>query len=157
MLKNQLLQQALAKTEQGVQDKASYDKIYKSGLKVIYNKDTFQQLAQSVAQSKNPAQDIAKGIVAVLSVMAEKAKGTIPHAPLLQAGMALVLDALDFMEQAGLGKIDKSVLDEATSAYVDAILPLVGLTTGKLNAALGQIRDVSADPQRMAQYKGSLK
>jgi hypothetical protein len=75
---------------------------------------------------------------------------------LLQAGMALVLDALDFLEQAGMVKVDDDTLGRAVEEFVEAMLPMVGLSHEKMDQVLGQIKSVMADPQKMAEYEKSL-
>lgn len=156
MLKNTLLQQALDHVQQTVTDRDAFERIVAAGMKVIYNQSTFQTLVQNLRQSKDPVGDTAKGMVGVLQIMARKARGTIPAPALLQAGMALLLDALDFLEQAGMLKVDAKVLDQATEDYMNALLPTVGLSGDKMNSILSQIKQVMADPQKVAQYKASL-
>lgn len=155
MLKNQLLQQAQAKIEAGVADKERYSRLVKAGTKTIYDKGTFAQLSKAIADSQDPITDVAKGIVAVLSMMAHKARGTIPHEVMLQAGMALLLDALDFLEQSGMVKIDNQALDQATQEYIEAIMPSVGVSPQKMEETLASVKGVMGDPERMAQYKAS--
>lgn len=155
MLKNKLLQQALENVQQGVQDRDAFDRLVKAGTKIIYSQQTFAKLSQHMRASKDPVSDVAKGMVAVLNIMAHRARGTIPHAPFLQAGMALLLDALDFLEQSGMLKVDNAVLDRATEEYVEALLPTVGLTRERMDSTLAQIKAVMDDPQKMAEYRAS--
>ncbi len=157
MLKNQLLQQALTKIEEGVKNRDAYDRIVKAGAKVVYNKETFHQLSEGIAESETPVEDVAKGMVSVIAMMSQKAKGTIPQDALLQAGMAMMIDALDFMEQAGLIQVDKSTLDTATTEFLEALLPTVGLPAGKLGEVLSQVQTSMADPQKRAMYQGAAK
>lgn len=155
MIKNELLQQAAAKVQEGVQNKEAFDKLVKAGGKVIYDQKTFAQLSQGLAESQTPVEDIAKGMVAVLNMMAHRARGTIPHDALLQAGMALLIDALDFAEQAGLVKVGKEELATATTEFIEALLPSVGMTPGKLSDMLGQLEQTMADPQKVQAFKGA--
>jgi hypothetical protein len=156
MLKNELLQKAQAKIEELVRDRERYTKLVSAGTKTIYDKGTFAELSKAMADSQDPVADVAKGIVSVINMIAHKARGTIPHDVALQAGMALLLDALDFIEQAGMVKIDGKALDEATQAFIEAMLPSVGQTRQKLDAALSSVQGVMADPQKMEQYKASM-
>ena len=71
--------------------RSAFDKLVKAGSKVIYDQKTFAQLTQGLADSQTPVEDIAKGMVSVLNMMAHKARGTIPHDALLQAGVALLI------------------------------------------------------------------
>lgn len=156
MLKNELLQQALASVQESVQDKEMFERLVKAGTKVIYSKGTFQSLAQHLKKSEDPVSDVARGMVGVLNIMVHRARGTIPQAALLQAGTALLLDALDFLEQAGMVKVDAETLGRATEEFVEAMLPTVGLSHEKMDQVLGQIKGVMADPQKMAAYEKSL-
>jgi hypothetical protein len=153
MLKNQLLQQALAKVEAGVKNRDAYDKLVSAGTKIIYDKATFQKLSQGIAQSKTPVEDVAKGLVTVINIMLRQARGTAPQDAVAQAGMALLLDALDFMEQAGLVKVDKQVLGQATQTFIEALLPTLGLNPQRLQSALGSVKQTMSDPQKMAQFQ----
>jgi hypothetical protein len=155
VLKNELLQQAQAKIEEGVTDRASYDKLLAAGTKTIYDQATFAKLSASLAESENPVEDIAKGLVSLLHLIAQKARGTLPHDVLLQAGMALMLDALDFAEQAGLIKVDAATLDTATQEFIEAALPSVGLTAEKMAGILDGVKQTMGNPERMAAFEQS--
>lgn len=156
MLKNKLLQEALTNIESTVEDKDVFARMVKAGTKIIYNKKVFNGLSQQLRKSKDPAGDVARGMVAVLGLMLHRARGTISPASVLPVGMALILDALDFMEQAGLVKVDAAVVDRATEEYIEALLPRVGLSREKLDVVLEEIRQVMADPQKVEAYQQSL-
>lgn len=155
MLKNELLRKAQESIEQAVTDKERFARLVSAGTKVIYNEATFKQLAQSVADSKTPVEDVAKGLVAVLNMMAQKARGTIPHQTLLQAGMVLLLDALDFIEQSGLVKIDAQALDTATTEFIEALMPTMGMPGQKLGDLLVMLQQTMSDPQKMQAYQAA--
>jgi hypothetical protein len=155
MLKNELLQKAQAKIDEGAGNRQALDRLVKAGTKIIYDKATFEKLSEGIAQSPTPVEDVAKGMVMVLNMMAQRARGTIPHDALLQAGMTLLLDALDFMEQAGLVKVDNAVLDTATTEFIEGLLPTLGLTKEKLAGKLSELEQAMSDPQKMAQLKAS--
>lgn len=157
MLKNELLQRALSEVEGKAQDRASYDKVVKAGTRVIYNKATFQKLTQGLAESENPVEQIAKGIVGILNILARQSRGTMPPIAMLQGGVALLLDALDFAEQAGLVKVDNDVLSEAVTEYMEAVLPTVGLSSQKMQQVLQGVEETTRNPERMAAYQASLK
>lgn len=153
MLKNELLRKAQEAILTGVQDRDVFDRLVKAGTKVIYDQKTFGHLSKMMRESKDPARDVGRGVVIVLTQMAQRARGTIPPVPLVQAGMNLVLDALDFLEQAGFLKVTPQVLDEATEEFVEALLPALGLDGQKLQGLMGKVKTVMADPQKMQQYR----
>jgi hypothetical protein len=156
MLKNELLQRAQAEVEKNVADRASYDKIVKAGLQAIYDKAMFQKLTKGLRESQNPAEDIAKGMAGILTLLSKKARGTMPATAMVQAGAALLLDALDFAEQAGVLKVDNTVLDTAVTEYMEAVLPVVGLSSQKMQQVLQDVQATADNPERMAAYQAHM-
>lgn len=156
MLKNPLLQKAQVEVEKAVQDRPSFDKIVKAGVRVIYDKAMFAKLSQGLRESKDVVGDIAKGVVGVLNILKQKSRGTMPPIPMLQAGMVLLFDALDFAEDAGLTQVTADVLARATQEYVETVLPTIGLSSQKLQQVLQGVQETASNPERMAMYQKSL-
>ena len=157
MLKNPLLQKALAEIEKGVTNRDAYDKIVSAATKTIYDEKVFASISRGIAEAEDPVADAAKGIVAILGTLASKARGTMPHDAATQAGMALMLDALDFMEQAGLLKVDNETLDRAAQDFIEAMLPSTGITSDKLTAALADVQKVMGNQEQMRAYEAAQK
>ena len=154
MLKNPLLKQAQTKIESGVQDRDAYNRIVQAGTKVIYDKATFAELAKEIRQAQDPVTEIAEGMIGILGILYKQSRKTMPIPAMVMAGMSLLLDALDFAEQAGLVKIDKAELNKATTHYLNSLLPKFGLTPEKIDATLGQLGGTIKDPAKMAQIQG---
>lgn len=154
MLKNPLLKQAQTKIESGVQDRDAYNRILQAGTKVIYDKATFTELSKAIRQAQDPVTEIAEGMIGILGILYKQSRKTMPIPAMVMAGMSLLLDALDFAEQAGLVKIDKAQLNKATTHYLNSLLPKFGLTPDKIDATLGQLGGTIKDPAKMAQIQG---
>jgi len=154
MLKNELLQQAQTTVEKTVKDRAAYDKIVAAGTKVIYDKETFSELIKGIETSNDPVLEVADGIVGVLGVLYKQSRKTMPLTPMISAGMTLLIDALDFLEQAGMATIDKETLGKATTMYMNSLLSKMGLTPEKMQGMLSQVRSTMDDPQKMSQLRG---
>ena len=154
MLKNPLLKQAQTKIESGVQDRDAYNRIVQAGTKVIYDKATFTELSKEIRQAQDPVTEIAEGMIGILGILYKQSRKTMPIPAMVTAGMSLLLDALDFAEQAGLVKIDKAQLNKATTHYLNSLLPKFGLTPDKIDATLGQLGGTIKAPAKMAQIQG---
>lgn len=157
MLKNPLLQKTQDEIDKTVTDRASFDKIVRAATKTIYDKDVFDRISQGIAQSQDPVSDVAKGIVGIIGALASRAQGTMPHDVAVQAGMSLMLDALDFLEQAGLVQVDNAMLEKALNDFIEAMLPNTGLTAEKLGSALQQLAPVLGNEEQMAKFEASMK
>ena len=156
MLKNPILSKAQAEVDKQVQDRASYDKIVRAGLKAIYSKGTFGKLTQELVKAEDPVADVARGMVAIISMLSRQARGTMPPVATVQAGMALLLDALDFMEQSGMVKISEQVLEKAITEFMEALMPALGINQGRMDELLGQVQETMANPERRAAYEQHL-
>ena len=154
MLKNPLLKQAQTKIESGVQDRDAYNRIVQAGTKVIYDKATFTELSKEIRQAQDPVTEIAEGMIGILGILYKQSRKTMPIPAMVMAGMSLLLDALDFAEQAGLVKIDKAELNKATTHYLNSLLPKFGLTPEKMDGMLGQLGGTIKDPAKLAQIQG---
>jgi len=108
MLKNPLLKEAQAKIEAGVQDRDAFSRIVQAGQKVMYDQATFAELAKGLKDAQDPVTEIAEGMIGILGILYKQSRKTMPIPPMVLAGMALLLDALDFAERAGLVKIGKA-------------------------------------------------
>ena len=153
MLKNELLQQSQAKVEEGVKDRAAYDRIVTAGLKVIYDKKMFGQLIKGLDEAEDPMQAVGEGIQGILGILYKQSRKTMPIVPMLQAGTALLLDALDFLEQSGMAKIGKDELATATGAYINGMLPKMGLTPQKMDEVLARVKGAAQDPAMAQQFQ----
>jgi hypothetical protein len=154
MLKNPLLQQALAASEKNIKDRSAYDRIVTAGTKAIYNQETFPELIAGLEKAPDPVEAVAEGIIGVLGMLFQKSRKTMPIAPMIQAGLTLLLDAMDFLEQAGKIEVTKETVAQATSQYLEALTAKLGLDK-QMDGMLARLQPVMQDPQRMAQYKQS--
>lgn len=156
-MQNPLIIKTSENIEKGVkpQDRQAYDKIVMAGKKVMYSQQTHQELMQGLDQEPNKIKAVAEGIVGVLGMLFKQSRNTMPVTPMIQAGMTLMLDALDFLEQAGMIQVREAELDAATKSYMDAIMPKVGITPQMMQGVLSKTQGVMQDPQRMAQVQQS--
>ncbi len=154
MLKNPLLKEAQAKIEAGVQDRDAFSRIVQAGQKVMYDQATFAELAKGLKDAKDPVTEIAEGMIGILGILYKQSRKTMPIPPMVLAGMALLLDALDFAERAGLVKIGKAELNKATTHYLNSLLPKFGLTPEKMDGMLGQLVGTIKYPAKLAQIQG---
>ena len=75
----------------------AYHKIVNAGMKVAFDETTHKSLMQDLENSKDPVHDVAVGTVGLLITLHQQSKGTMPLAPMVQAGMTLMLHGLDYL------------------------------------------------------------
>lgn len=155
MLQNQLLQQAQAKLDESVTNQDAYERIVKAAMKAVYDKNVFDRITKGLVEAEDPIADIAKGVIAIIGMLAGRAQGKMPPDAALQAGFALLLNALDFAEQAGLVEINNETVERAATEYIEAYLPSIGITPEKMESTIKEVEAVIGDEEKMRQFKAS--
>lgn len=156
MLKNPLLQQAVEGIEGGVKDKEVHAKVVGAGLKVMYAQSTFDKLAEALNPDGDLVAQAGNAVMLVLNGLAEKARGSLKATDMISGGMVLMLNALQTLEDAELLKIEPSTLDQATTVFLNELLPKFGLTPDRMDELLGSVQETINNPERMAQYQASI-
>lgn len=156
-MKNQLLAQAEATIEKAVPPdmKNAYDRIMVAGMKVLFSEKTHGALIARLKDSEDPLSDTGKGAVGLIMTLYKESKGTMPVGAMIPAGMVLMLNALDYLDGAGVVAIDKPEIDIATEVFIDTLMPQMGLTPEKMEEMTGSVQGVMADQEKMSQYQGA--
>lgn len=150
-LNNPLLQQAEDKVESGLtpDNKANYDKIVLAGMHIGLDKGPSGILA-SLAKSKDPIADAAKGAVSLVIILRKQAKGVMPMRAAVPAAMTLMLKALDFVDRSKIAPVGQPDLVRATHIFTDTIFARFGITKQGLANAANKVHALTQDPQAMA-------
>lgn len=156
--KNSLVKQVETQIEQrlkaGVRE--PFEKIVIAGMKYAL-KGAGGNLMDQLDDSKDPLTDIVKGAIGIVGALRRAAKGAMPVDALVPAAMVLVLHGLDYAERAGLLKVDKATIDQATQLFIETITPLLGLPPEKLTQLVGQAHATMADQDKMAKLQMGAK
>ena len=137
-------------------DKAAYDKIVLAGMKVLFSKETHGQLIQGLQQAEDKLTTAVEGIIGILGILFQESRNTMPVGPMILAGQSLMMEALDFMEEAGMIEVTPDVLAEATQLYIETLLPKIGMDSQKMANVLGKAQSVMTDPEKIKQYRASV-
>ena len=154
-IKNPIIQKAAAAIDAKVQPKYqdAYNRIVIAGMKVMFSEQLAGELMQGLKASQQPVITAAEGVIGILGILYKESRKTMPLAPMVMAGMNLLLQALDAIDQTGIMKIDNNAIGIGTQHYIESLLPKLGITPDKLQAILGQVGQVASDPGKMAQIK----
>lgn len=143
----------LQKTEQQVQAKVdpalqnAFQRIVTAGLKVMYSQKSHDMMVSELKAHGDPAEIAGNGVAKLLGLLMSQSKGTMPMKAGIPAGTVLLCEGLDFMEQAGLVKVDQNVLAKAMQAMSSSFLQLLGVTPDKMGQMIAQARQQQAAPK----------
>ncbi|MES2942934.1 MAG: hypothetical protein V4772_08700 [Pseudomonadota bacterium] len=138
---NDIIKKAEASIDQKVKpaDKEAYNKIVIAGMKVMFSKEMNGELLDGLRQSQDPAITAAEGIIGILGLLYKQSRNTMPIVPMMMAGMSLLLQGLEFAEQAGIMQVTPQTIDVATQHYIESLLTKLGITQEKLGGMLEKI------------------
>lgn len=151
-IQNPLLRQAELKIEASVgqgQARADYLKVVVAGMRAALAKGPDGILA-SVNKSPDPVRDAAMGAVNLVLYLRHISRGTMPPRTIIPAATTLMLQALDFIDHAGIEKVGQPELVRATHILTNRIFQAFGITMPMLNKAAGAVHGLTQDPKHMA-------
>ena len=143
----------LQKTEEAIAAKVpanlknAFQRIITAGLKVMYDPKTNDMMAKELKSQGDPAEIAGAGVAKLLGLLMNQSKGTMPMKAAIPAATVLLCEGLDFMEQAGLVKVDQNVLAKAMQAMSSSFLQLLGVTPDKMGQMIAQARQQQAAPK----------
>jgi hypothetical protein len=132
----------LQKIEDGVQAKvpqplqAAYQKIVIAGMKIMFSAQTHPFMVKQLTKPGDQVDHVAQYIAGLLGVMYKQSKNTMPLKAGIPAAVALMCEALDFLEKAGKLQVTKDVIAQCTKGVAAYVMQKFGVT-----------------PQRLAQMK----
>lgn len=153
-LKNKLLRALEQQLEATLtpENRPNYLKTVVNGLRIGLNNGPKGVLA-SLRDSKDPVKDCALGAVNLVQLLRIQSQGTMPVQAMAPAAMTLMLNALDFAEQAGLVEIDNEAIVRATRIFTNQIFAVLGVTPQMLTQAAGGVHGIAENSTQMEMIK----
>lgn len=125
-------------------------KIYLAGMKLMFSPETHQHMVQAVQSDTDPGHAVGAGVVALITMLYQQSKGTMPIPAAVPAGLLLVAEGLDFMEQSKMiPQATPEMIDSATQTLVSMLMQKVGMTPDRM-AQLAQQAHGGAQPPEAA-------
>lgn len=137
---NPVLDQIEAKIEEIVkpEDQSAFKRILVAGMKVMFDSKTHKMAMESVENAPDPMQGAVQGVADLMVLLAQESRGTMPPVPSVQASIVLLCQALGFLEQIGMVKIDNDNVSMAIKDLVEKLMERGGMTPEKLDQMIGQ-------------------
>lgn len=156
-IQNPLLRQVEEKIEASVgtgRNREDYLRIVVAGMRAGIT--GAKPMLANLKDRKDPVRDCAIGAVNLVGFLANISKGTMPKPLMVSAATTLMLQALDFADQAGIVKVGPEELDRATHIFTNFIFPALGIRPEMLNRAAGMAHGVIQNPAQFEAIKKQL-
>jgi hypothetical protein len=150
--KNKLLTGSAAQIEAQIapEFRDAYDKIVVSGMKVALNKG-LEGMLGGLEKRGDPIRDAAQGAVNLVFMLRMQATGVMPEQAMVPASYVLMLQALAFIEEAGISKIGTEQLTKATHTWTNTIFARSKISPQMLERSASEVRGIMSDPTKMEQ------
>lgn len=133
------------------QGAAKHADMYKAlvidGMRAMYGEKTRAAFLKSIEQSGDKAKGVAGEVAGIIRLLDEKAGMKLPKQVLIPVGVALIVDALDFLERSG--KIEGAA--EMAQPAVSAFIALMAAEYKALDAKRGAQQPAGGPPQAQPQ------
>lgn len=114
-----------------------YERLVMAGKKVLYSEQMAPQIQELLQGPGELGEKLGQGVVALLAVLIDKANGTLPPQLIIPAGIELVVEAGNFLKDAGQ-KVTSNDIAEGTASLVNEVLQRAGVSVDQLPQLLGQ-------------------
>ena len=112
------------------QNMEAVQRIVLAGMKIMYDKSTFQMFSQAMAGKEPVPVKLAKEAAGLMKILFDKSNGSMPKRHIVPAATMLLFEMADFMKQAGIA--DPS--EEEVQGAVKLMIPILAELYGKKNS-----------------------
>ena len=148
-IKNPLLQKIVDGIEVSVPKnlKEDYLRVVTAGMRVMFDKKTFNLMRQRFSQAQNIPEAVSTGIADLLALLYNESKKQMSIPASIFGAFILMVQALDFMEKAGQMQVTNTIIDQCTDATWKAVTEKFGMSQEKINSVIAQSQEASGMKQ----------
>lgn len=115
----------------------TFEKVVAAGRKLLYSEQLAPDIQETLASDAPMGEKLGGGVVSLLAILMTKTNGAIPPQLLIPAGVALVTEAGDMLEEAGAEVSDNDVA-EGVAVMVETLLQRAGVSLDQVPQLLQQ-------------------
>jgi hypothetical protein len=129
----------------------AYERVVIAGMKVMFSKESHKLILKELQREGPMDQRLGKGIAGLMLLLVKESNNTIPPEVIIPAGMKLMMEAVDFMRETGLGQPTNAEIGGGMQIMISTILEKFGIAPDKMEQMLNQYsnENIPAAPQQM--------
>lgn len=129
----------------------AYERVVIAGMKVMFSKESHKFMLRELQREGPMDQRLGKGIAGLMLLLVKESNNTIPPEVIIPAGMKLMMEAVDFMRETGLGQPTNAEIGGGMQIMISTILEKFGIAPDKMEQMLNQYsnENIPAAPQQM--------
>ncbi len=106
----------------------NYDAIVVSGMRIMFDKKTHEQMVEMLKQSNDIVQNVASGVSMLIGVIVSEVPKKIRRDAAMLASVTLMTEALDYASKAMGVQITPDLVGKCTIAVKEAVMKLMKIT-----------------------------
>ena len=129
----------------------AYERVVIAGMKVMFSKESHKFMLKELQREGPMDQRLGNGIAGLMLLLVKESNNTIPPEVIIPAGMKLMMEAVDFMRETGLGQPTNAEIGGGMQIMISTILEKFGIAPDKMEQMLNQYsnENIPAAPQQM--------
>lgn len=116
----------------------AYDRVVIAGMKVMFSKESHRAMLKELQREGPMDQRLGKGVAGLMLLLFKESNGTMPPAVIIPAGLKLMMEAVDFMRETGLGQPTNADIASGMQILISTILEKFGVAPDKMEQLLNQ-------------------
>lgn len=117
----------------------AFARVVKAGMRVIFSKETHDDVIDMISQNEGDiGEALGQQIASLMVLLYEKSNKTMPGEVIVPAGVYLLAEGAEFLEQVTGEEIDPSVIAVAMQTMINSLMGAFGIDPNKFYGATEQ-------------------
>ena len=123
----------------------AYERVVIGGMKVMFSKESHQFMLKEMQGQGPVAQRLGQGIAGLMLLLFKESNETIPPEVIIPAGIELLMQAVDFVRETGMGEITNTDIGDAMEIMMRMILEKFGMKPEQFEQVFNQFDNTNVD------------
>jgi hypothetical protein len=123
----------------------AYERVVIGGMKVMFSKESHQFMLKEMQGQGPVAQRLGQGIAGLMLMLFKESNETIPPEVIIPAGIELLMQAVDFVRETGMGDITNKDIGDAMEIMMRMILEKFGMKPEQFEQVFNQFDNTNVD------------
>lgn len=116
----------------------AYERVVVAGMKVMFSKQTHGIMLKEIQTPGPVPERLGKGVAGLMLTLFMQSNKTMPPQVIIPAGVYLLAQAADFVEQTGLMQVSDKDIGDGIEVMISIILEKFGAQPGQIEQMLSQ-------------------
>jgi hypothetical protein len=117
----------------------AYDRIIAAGMKFMFDESTSEDVIGFLRQEGPLVEKLSGGVFYLMMNIIKQASGAFPEELIIPAGIDLILQAAEIVEQTGIDQVTPEIIANAVQKYVFLVAEKAGVPQEKVMGGIDKL------------------